>query len=132
MKGDLFGFLRNLFTKQERVTSATEPPELFVVAKFLASTPGTLPLARLCTYWAGRLPPWAVAALLYHAAPKLRAAPRLYWKKPAREAPAADKALVEAVARALGYSMQVAEQAILLLQRGGVDVPALFGRKDDR
>lgn len=125
---ELFDFLDNLFMKFERVNFTTIVPELFVVGKFLASHPKGFPLARLCSFWMGKVPAWVVACMLFHVAPKLRAAPRMYYAKD-KIVKDGDGELVGAIARALNYSDAGARQILSLLGRQGVSVKEIFGRE---
>lgn len=123
----LFDFIDNLFSKRTKVLSTTAIPSTFVMAKFFGSNLRTFAIARLCGYWAGKVPDWAIGAALYHVIPKARATPRFYWAK--EKTKELDDELCGLISQTMSYSMKSARQILQVLQLQGVDVNSIFGRK---
>jgi hypothetical protein len=128
-KSDIFQYLNNCYTKAEPVTSGQgQPDSTYMAARWLSLNPNLLLRVAQANVKAGRLPPWATGALLFHIVPP--GSPQRFkypskGKKPKGPKQEVLKALSEHFNCKESHAVQIHD----LLTAQGIDVRQCFGDK---
>lgn len=129
---DFWDYINNLYEKRLPVCSDTERiGSLFQICRFLSYGSSSFVPASDATFFALKLPDWAVACYLYNAVPEMKKAP---WVKKIgkSEKKGIDPLLVEKLGHVLCCSPRHVEETVAILGRIGIDVYSLFGLEKKR
>ncbi len=123
-----FPYLKNLFTKEDRLTSKSQEQNMFMVIRYLSMHPDGFFIASEVNRLNSKLPNWATGCLLYFLVPKKSKAPFMAYTKVKKKdiSPRVEEILTK-IGELFCCNQIHANDIYSLLIREGVDVEATFG-----
>lgn len=121
----LFEFVKNLFTKEEKIDSSVNFKEGFMVNRFLSMVPEGFIAASESNKYLSRLPEWAVNSFLFHSIEKRKNAPWINFIK----AESTRGKLLDKISKHFNCSAKTALQIKAIFEKQGVDPYSIYGMK---
>ncbi len=123
-----FPYLKNLFTKQDKLTSKSPEQNMFMILRYLSMLPEGFFIASEVNRLNFKLPAWATGCLLYHLVPKKPKAPFMtYSKVKKKELSQRMEEILTKTGELFCCNQNHANDIYGLLIRQSIDVEAAFG-----
>ncbi len=123
-----FPYLKNLFTKEVKLTSNSQEQNMFMILRYLSMHPEGFFIASEVNKLNSKLPNWAIGYLLYHLVPKKAKAPFMAYSKVKKKelSPRVEEILIK-IGELFCCNLDQANDIYNLLVGEGVDIEASFG-----
>ncbi len=127
-----FPYLKNLFTKQDKLTSNSQEQNMFMVLRYLSMHPDGFFIASEVNKLNSKLPAWATGCLLYHLVPKKPKAPFMTYSKVKKKelSPRMEEILTK-IGELFCCNLNYANDIYSLLIKQSIDIEASFGMNEE-
>lgn len=123
-----FPYLKNLFTKENKLTSNSQEQNMFMILRYLSMHPEGFFIASEVNKLNSKLPTWATGCLLYYLLPKKSKAPFMaYTKIKKKELSPRVEEILTKIGELFCCNLEQANDIYSLLIKQSVDVEAAFG-----